>query len=66
MYRCPVCSSDEGDYGSGHITCKWKDRDDNVYFNGKICDPCWDGMIMPLLHGEVKNIKEIQSMIRPS
>ena len=64
---CPICDSDKSGYGSGFITCKWKDRDDNTYFSGNVCDKCWDEIVIPLLSGNLKNndamVKSIKYMI---
>ena len=61
---CPICSSDEARYGSGYITCKWKDRDDNLYFNGNVCDNCWDKIVIPLLSGKIKNNIKVVDTIK--
>ena len=61
---CPICNSDEARYGSGYITCKWKDRDDNLYFNGNICDNCWDKIVIPLLSGKIKNNIKVVDTIK--
>lgn len=61
---CPICNSDEARYGSGYITCKWKDRDDNLYFNGNVCDNCWDKIVIPLLSGKIKNNIKVVDTIK--
>lgn len=61
---CPICSSDDARYGSGFITCKWEDRDDNLYFNGNVCDNCWDEIVMPLLTGNLKNNVKVVDTIK--
>jgi len=61
---CPICNSDEARYGSGYITCKWEDRDDNLYFNGNVCDSCWDEIVMPLLRGMINNNIKVVDTIK--
>ena len=56
MSRCPICKSSE--LGSGYVTAKLKNRDDNTYFNGTLCDPCWDNIQMPLLRGDLRLVRE--------
>lgn len=49
--KCPICR-DYLDGSSGYIRCRWENRADNTYFNGIVCDPCWDNIIMPLLRAK--------------
>jgi len=48
--KCPICRNYLND-SSGYIRCRWKNRADNTYFNGLVCDPCWDNLVIPLLNG---------------